>query len=90
MAQWIELIFWHGGFLPPILQCIVRKFGHSKYKGTFRWDYVQNAGLEKFHYGGPVSLNAVNKSIGTSTTDCLSRVGQVRLTALKTGRASYK
>ena len=20
--------FWHGGFLPPIPQCVVRKFGH--------------------------------------------------------------
>jgi len=26
-AERIELVFWHGSFLPPILHCVKRKFG---------------------------------------------------------------
>ena len=38
----------------------------------------------QFRHGGRSRVNALNKSIGTTTMDCLSCVGQVRLTVLQT------
>ena len=41
--------------------------------------------LEVLH-GGRSRVSVLEKSILTTTVDCLSHVGQVRLTALQTGR----
>ena len=40
--------FWHGGFLPPIPHCVIRKFGYLQNKGTWLWNTVTNSGLRKF------------------------------------------
>jgi len=37
--------FWHGGFFPPILHCVIRKFGQSgtsKIHDTSLWNFVAN------------------------------------------------
>ena len=43
--------FWHRGFLPPILHCVIkRNLGTSKNKGgpTWLWNFVPNSGHRKF------------------------------------------
>jgi len=40
--------FWHGGFLPPIPDCAVRKFGYLQKLEYSRLDFVPNSGLENF------------------------------------------
>jgi len=40
--------FWHGGCVPAIPHCIVRKFGYLQNKGASLWNFVPNAGLRKF------------------------------------------
>jgi len=50
--EWIELVFWPGSFLPPILHRVKRKSsGISKNKDTFLWNFVPISGLRKFCFG---------------------------------------
>jgi len=46
----IELV-WQVSVLPPVLQCVKRKFGYLQNKGTFLWNFVVNSGLKKFCHG---------------------------------------
>ena len=43
--------FWRGGFLRPIQQCVLAKFGYVQNNGTFLWNVVLNSGLGKFRQG---------------------------------------
>ena len=43
--------FWHVSFLPPVLDCVKRKFVIYKNKGTFLWNFVLNSGFRKFRHG---------------------------------------
>jgi len=43
--------FWNVSFLPPVLQCVKRKFGHLRNKGTSFWNLVPKSGLRKFRHG---------------------------------------
>jgi len=49
--------FWHGGFLPPILHCVIRKFGISKNKGTSLSIFIPNSGLRKVRGGKLIVLS---------------------------------
>ena len=48
--------FWHGGFLPPVLHCVTRKFGYLQNNGTSLWNFVPNYGLRKFRHGKSIAL----------------------------------
>jgi len=38
----------HGGFLPSILYCIIKKCGYLKNNGTFFWNFIVNSGFQSF------------------------------------------
>jgi len=47
--DWTNRAVWHGGFLPTILHCLVRKL--QKNKNTSLWNFVPHSGLRKFRHG---------------------------------------
>ena len=49
LSKRIEPVFWHESFLPPVLHCVKRKFGHLQNKGSSIWNFVPNFGLRKFY-----------------------------------------
>jgi len=49
--------FWHSSFLPPILHCVIRKFGYLQKSGTSLSKFVPNSGLWKFRHGRSIALS---------------------------------
>ena len=49
--------FRHGGFLPPVSHCVVRKCGHLQKSRTSLWDFVPNSRLRKIRHGKSIALS---------------------------------
>jgi len=46
-------LFEHGTFLPPILHCVLKKFGYLSIQ-YLPWNFVINSGFRKFRHGTPI------------------------------------
>jgi len=46
-----------GGFLPPIPDCVIRKYRYAQKLRTSLWDFVPNSGLQKSRHGKSIALS---------------------------------
>jgi len=76
----VELIIWHGGFLPLILHCVVRKFIRLQTKRTFLRNFVPNSVLRLWHVSTPCQLSSTN--VDAQCDKLATVVGRTKLTIL--------
>jgi len=76
----VELIIWHGGFLPLILHCAVRKFIRLQTKGTFLRNFVPNSVLRPWHVSTPCQLSSTN--VDAQCDKLATVVGRTKLTII--------
>jgi len=55
--DWTNQLVWGGGFLPPIPDCVIRKYRYVQKLGTSLWDFVPNSGLQKSRHGKSIALS---------------------------------
>jgi len=61
--------FWHGGFLPPIPHCVVRKFAYLQKLGYFRLGLCSKSGLRKLRHGKYIARCQQNSLSSLSTVE---------------------
>ena len=71
-AEQVELFLWHGSFLSPIPQCVIKNWGNCKNKGklTLLLNYIPNFGLRKFRFG--ISIVKTCYQLSSSNVDSIS------------------